>query len=106
MTATPDGGPKIREKSEPTAEQRAAEEMVVWAREQGLSLTGPGGSLKQLTKADCAEPGAGPASEPRQLPELDDLRPYPLTHVNWIPSAYSALGLLSLWTRVAQRDDC
>jgi len=38
-------------KREPTAEERAAEEMVRRAREQGLSLTGPDGLLKQLTKA-------------------------------------------------------
>jgi putative transposase len=37
-------------KQEPTAEQLAAEEMVRRAREQGLSLTGPDGLLKQLTK--------------------------------------------------------
>ena len=37
-------------KREPTAEERAAEEMVARAREQGLSLTGPDGLLKQLTK--------------------------------------------------------
>jgi putative transposase len=35
---------------EPTAEELAAEEMVRQAREQGLSLTGPDGLLKQLTK--------------------------------------------------------
>jgi putative transposase len=39
-----------RKKQEPTAEQLAAEEMVRRAREQGLSLTGPDGLLKQLTK--------------------------------------------------------
>jgi len=33
-----------------SAEQRAAEELVRRAREQGLSLTGPDGLLKQLTK--------------------------------------------------------
>ena len=38
-----------KEKPEPTAEQVAAEELVRRAREQGLSLTGPGGLLKQLT---------------------------------------------------------
>ena len=37
-------------KPEPTAEQAAAEELVRRAREQGLSLTGPDGLLKQLTK--------------------------------------------------------
>ncbi len=49
MTATLDGVPK-KIKPEPTAEQRAAEELVRQAREQGLSLTGPDGLLKQLTK--------------------------------------------------------
>ncbi len=49
MTATlSDGTKKIN--AEPTAEQRAAEEMVRRTREQGLSLTGPYGLLKQLTK--------------------------------------------------------
>ena len=37
-------------KPELTAEQVAAEELVRRAREQGLSLTGPDGLLKQLTK--------------------------------------------------------
>jgi putative transposase len=37
-------------KQEPTAEQVAAEELVRRAREQGLSLTGPDGLLRQLTK--------------------------------------------------------
>jgi putative transposase len=35
---------------EPPAEQRAAEELVRRARKEGLSLTGPDGLLKQLTK--------------------------------------------------------
>jgi putative transposase len=35
---------------EPSAEQRAAVELVRQAKEQGLSLTGPDGLLKQLTK--------------------------------------------------------
>jgi transposase-like protein len=35
---------------EPTAEEKVAEELVARAREQGLSLTGPEGLLKQLTK--------------------------------------------------------
>ena len=49
MTATLDDvSKKIRQ--EPTPELRAAEEMVRRAREQGLSLTGPDGLLKQLTK--------------------------------------------------------
>jgi putative transposase len=39
-----------KKKPEPSAEQQAAEELVRRAREQGLSLTGPDGLLKQLTK--------------------------------------------------------
>ena len=39
-----------KKKPEATAEQQAAEELVRRAREQGLSLTGPDGLLKQLTK--------------------------------------------------------
>ena len=35
---------------EPSAEQQAAVELVRQARERGLSLTGPDGLLKQLTK--------------------------------------------------------
>ena len=50
MTATLDDVTKKKPRPEPTAEQRAAEELVARAREQGLSLTGPDGLLKQLTK--------------------------------------------------------
>jgi Transposase, Mutator family len=50
MTATLDGVTRKKDKPEPTAEQEVAEELVRRAREQGLSLTGPGGLLKQLTK--------------------------------------------------------
>src|SRR5262249_40887198 len=51
MTATLDAvADRKKEKPEPTAGQRAAEELVRRAREQGLSLTGPDGLLKQLTK--------------------------------------------------------
>jgi putative transposase len=39
-----------KKKPELTAEQVAAEELVRRAREQGLSLTGPDGLLKQLIK--------------------------------------------------------
>ena len=49
MTATLEGVTS-KKTSEPTAEQLAAEEMVRRAQEQGLSLTGPDGLLKQLTK--------------------------------------------------------
>ncbi len=49
MTATlPDVAAK--KKQEPTAEEQAAAELVRQARERGLSLTGPDGLLKQLTK--------------------------------------------------------
>jgi len=40
-----------RKKAEQSAEQKAAVELVRLAQEQGLSLTGPDGLLKQLTKA-------------------------------------------------------
>jgi transposase-like protein len=50
MTATLDGVTK-RKPVEESAEQQAATELVRAAREAGLSLTGPGGLLKQLTKA-------------------------------------------------------
>jgi len=51
MTATLDGvTSKRKDKPELTAEQKVAEELVARAREQGLSLTGPDGLLKQLTK--------------------------------------------------------
>ena len=39
-----------KDRSDPSAEQRAATELVRLAKEQGLSLTGPDGLLKQLTK--------------------------------------------------------
>jgi putative transposase len=51
MTATLDGVTnKRKDKPEPATEQKVAEELVARAREQGLSLTGPDGLLKQLTK--------------------------------------------------------
>jgi putative transposase len=49
MTATLDDVTK-RKQAEESAEQQAAKELVRMAREQGLSLTGPDGLLKQLTK--------------------------------------------------------
>jgi putative transposase len=49
MTATLDDVAK-RKPVEASAEQRAAVELVRRAKEQGLSLTGPDGLLKQLTK--------------------------------------------------------
>ena len=50
MSATLETVTKKRDKPEATAEQQAAERLVRQAREQGLSLTGPDGLLKQLTK--------------------------------------------------------
>src|SRR6201747_2507369 len=40
-----------KNKPEPSAEETAARELVRLAREQGLSLTGPDGLLKQFTKS-------------------------------------------------------
>ena len=40
-----------KKKPEPSAEETAAKELVRLAREQGLSLTGPDGLLKQFTKS-------------------------------------------------------
>jgi len=50
MTATLDDVTK-RIKKEPTPEEKLAADLVARAREQGVSLTGPDGLLKQLTKA-------------------------------------------------------
>jgi hypothetical protein len=49
MTATLNDVAKKKE-VEQSAEQQAAVELVRLAKEQGLSLTGPDGLLKQLTK--------------------------------------------------------
>jgi len=49
MTATLNGVAK-KKTDEQSAEQQAAVELVRLAKEQGLSLTGPDGLLKQLTK--------------------------------------------------------
>ena len=51
MTATLDAvANRKKDKPEPTAEEKVAEDLVRRAREQGLSLTGPDGLLKRLTK--------------------------------------------------------
>jgi transposase-like protein len=51
MTATlPDVAAKKKEPTEQSAEQQVAAELIRQAREKGLSLTGPDGLLKQLTK--------------------------------------------------------
>jgi transposase-like protein len=49
MMTTLDGVTK-KKPAEQSAEQQAAAELVRLAQEQGLSLTGPDGLLKQLTK--------------------------------------------------------
>jgi transposase-like protein len=50
MTATLNDVTTRKKKTEPSAEEQAAVELVRLAKEQGLSLTGPDGLLKQLTK--------------------------------------------------------
>jgi putative transposase len=50
MTGTLNDVTPRKNKPEPTPEELAAVELVRQAREQGLSLTGPAGLLKQLTK--------------------------------------------------------
>ena len=50
MTATLEDVTKKKEPVEEPAELQAARELVRQAKEQGLSLTGPDGLLKQLTK--------------------------------------------------------
>src|SRR5689334_12348598 len=55
MTERLDGVPRKKERPEPTPEQRAAEELVARAREQGLSLTGPDGLLQQRPKTVLTE---------------------------------------------------
>ena len=50
MSATLDAVASKKNRPEPTPEERAAEELVRRAKEQGLALTGPDGLLKQLTK--------------------------------------------------------
>jgi transposase-like protein len=51
MSATLDEMAKRKPPAEPLAEQQAAAELVRMAKEQGLSLTGPDGLLKLLTKS-------------------------------------------------------
>src|SRR2546421_5488055 len=50
MTVTLEDVTARKNKPEPSAEEQAAAELVRLAKEQGLSLTGPDGLLKQLTK--------------------------------------------------------
>ena len=51
MTATLDAMAKRKPPAELSAEQQAAAELVRMAKEKGLSLTGPDGLLKMLTKS-------------------------------------------------------
>lgn len=50
MTATQNDVTGRKKRPEPSAEAKAAAELVRAAKEQGLSLTGPDGLLRQLTK--------------------------------------------------------
>ena len=50
MTTTLNDVTSRKKKPEPSAEEQVAGELVRLAKEQGLSLTGPDGLLKQLTK--------------------------------------------------------
>ncbi|WP_444947277.1 IS256 family transposase [Micromonospora ureilytica] len=50
MTATQNDQTGRKKRAEPSAEAKAAVELVRAAKEQGLSLTGPEGLLRQLTK--------------------------------------------------------
>jgi putative transposase len=51
MTATLESvTSRKKDKPQPTAEEQLAQELVARAKEQGVSLTGPDGLLKQLTK--------------------------------------------------------
>jgi putative transposase len=50
MTGTLNDVTPRKRKPERSAEEQAAAELVRLAKEQGLSLTGPDGLLKQLTK--------------------------------------------------------
>lgn len=50
MTATLNDATGRKKRPEPSAEEQAAAELVRAAKEQGLSLTGPDGLLKQLTR--------------------------------------------------------
>ncbi len=55
VTATLNGVTKEKQAELPS-EQQAATELIRLAKEQGLSLTGPDGLLKQLTKTVSMRP--------------------------------------------------
>ena len=54
-----------KNKPEPSAEELAAKELVRVAREQGLSLTGPDGLLKQFQERARDRPERGDDRAPR-----------------------------------------
>lgn len=56
MTATQNDQTGRKKRAEPSAEAKAAVELVRAAKEQGLSLTGPEGLLRQLTKTVLETP--------------------------------------------------
>jgi hypothetical protein len=79
MTPTLGDVTPCKKKPEPSAEEQAAVELVRLAKDQGLSLTGPDGLLKQLTKTvletalneemtRCRTAAAGPATAYRSGP--------------------------------------
>ncbi len=80
-TATLDDVTARRKKPEPSAEKQAAGEFVRLAREQGPSLTGPDGLLKQLTKAG---PGGGVAGGDDRAPRLREAFLTPNSQANQI----------------------
>jgi putative transposase len=55
MTTATLGDMPAKKKSDPSAEEIAARELVRLAQEQGLSLTGPDGLLKQSLRT-CSRP--------------------------------------------------
>jgi putative transposase len=65
MTATLGDVTARKNRPEPSAEEQAAAELVRLAKEQGLSLTGPDGLLKQLTKTVLTEASGHVGIEPR-----------------------------------------
>ncbi len=69
MTATLDD--VTNKKPEALAEAETAKELVRLAREQGLSLTGPDGLLKQLTR----QPAPSPAPTQADLQRADAQTP-------------------------------
>ena len=73
MTATLETVAKKKELPPESAELQAARELVRQAKEQGLSLTGPDGLLKQLTKTVLE------AAFNRQRIEGTSVRPLPAT---------------------------